>query len=692
MDLPPYPPAPSSDLVEDHFGDLVPDPYRPLEDVDDRATRDWIAAQNTRTEQVLSQVAGRTELRRRISDLWDYPKFGVPFERGGWWFQARNSGLQNQPVLYVGEDPDHIDRVLIDPNGLSPDGTVSLTGIEVSPDGSMLTYGTSGGGSDWITWKVREVATGTDLGDVVEWSKFSGAAWRGDGTGFFYGAPERPSHGDELVESIRTLRVMFHRIGTPTEADVEIYRPAEPDWLPHAQVTDDGRYLVITVSRGTGTETHVLIKDLHDHPDSALKAITEPFQAQVIVAANIGTTFYLLTDLGAERSRLVRAELTDSGEGPWAEVIPEAADTLTEVHHCGGYLVCHYLRRAQSALEVYRVDGVRAGAISLPGPVSLEAGVLGHGVVEGRPDSDLLHFKVVSYVESGAIWSHDLRSGATTLSQPSAARIEPDRYVTEQVHVRSADGTLVPMFVTRPAGAAPDGGHRVLLYGYGGFNVALTPAFGITFAAWLEGGGILAVANLRGGGEFGRSWHDAGRLAHKQNVFDDFCACAEWFTTSGWSRPGRIAISGGSNGGLLVGACLTQRPELFGAAVPEVGVLDMLRFHKWTIGWAWKSDFGDPEVEEQYRWLRAYSPLHNVQAGRCYPPTLIMTGDHDDRVVPSHSFKFAAALQAAQGCDRPILLRVETSAGHGLGKPTAKLIDEATDRLAFLEHYLSASE
>jgi prolyl oligopeptidase len=359
-----------------------------------------------------------------------------------------------------------------------------------------------------------------------------------------------------------------------------------------------------------------------------------------------------------------------------------------EVHACGDRLVCHYLRDAHSALRVFATDGAPAGNLPLPGIVSLEAG--SGGVIEGRPGSPLLHFKTVSFVSPGAVWFHDLSSGETGQRSAPALDLDPGRFVTEQVFVESKDGTRVPMFVTRAVGLDASGDTEVLMYGYGGFDIPLTPSFSATFAAWLDLGGMLAVANLRGGGEYGRAWHDAGRLANKQNVFDDFCACARWLVDSGWSRPDRIAISGGSNGGLLVGACLTQHPELFGAAIADVGVFDMLRFHLFTIGWAWKSDYGDPEDPEQYRWLRSYSPLHNVRDGLCYPPTLLMTGDHDDRVVPSHSFKFAATLQRAQSCENPILLRVETSAGHGFGTPTNKLIDEAADRLTFLKWVFGA--
>lgn len=688
-----YPVPPTSDTAYELHGHRVDDPFRPLEDADSPATGGWVRAQNARTEEYLSAVADREAIRRRIAELWDYPKSGVPVERGGRFFQMRNSGLQDQSVLHVSEELGGPGRVLIDPNEMSADGTVSLTGVGLSSDGTLVAYATSDSGSDWRTWRVREVESGHDLPDRLEWSKFSGAAWTDDGRSFFYAAVERPAAGTELTAETRAPRIVHHRLGTGQEEDrVEFESPEHPDWFPTADVSSSGRYLVITVARGTGTETLVLLRDLED-PAGSPVALAEGFEAQDVVVADDDDGLVILTDRGAERGRLVRARRRADGEGweppsRWSELVAESADTLTEAHLYGGRLVCHYLHYARSALRVFRLDGSPEAEIELPGPVSLVAGPTG-SLVEGSRDSGLITYQVVSYVQSGAVWSHDLGSGETTVIHPSAAPIDAGRFVTEQVFVPSADGTEVPMFLTRSASSAPHGGHRVLLYGYGGFSVPLTPAFSVGFAAWLDRGGILAVANLRGGGEYGRAWHEAGRLANKQNVFDDFAACARWLHRSGWSRPDRVAVSGGSNGGLLVGATITQNPGLIGAAVAEVGVFDMLRFHLFTIGWAWKSDYGDPDDPLQFEWLRAYSPLHNVGPGTCYPPTLLMTGDHDDRVVPAHSYKFAAALQSAQGCANPILLRVSTSAGHGMGKPTSKLIEEAADRLSFLEASLS---
>jgi prolyl oligopeptidase len=483
---------------------------------------------------------------------------------------------------------------------------------------------------------------------------------------------EAPVLGQELLAESRLLRVFLHRLGTPQHEDELVFElPDEPELMPNADVTDDGAYLVVTVGRGTFPETrlHVQSRETGEWFD-----LSPSLESRDHVIGNEGSSFLLLTDRGAERQRVVRVSLETPSE--WVEVVPESEDALLGAWHVGGRLVCHYLHHAQSQLRVFSTSGEALGEIELPP----HSAVLD---LRGRPDDDLLHLSTTSFVDPGTIWSHDLATATTSLVWKADVALAD--VVSEQVFVPSDDGTLVPVFLVRRADVTPTGDVPVWLYGYGGFNVPMTPAFSVQRAVWVERGGVLAVANLRGGGEYGRAWYDAGRLANKQNVFDDFCSVARWLgSTSGWSRPDRIAINGGSNGGLLVGACLTQHPELFGAAVPEVGVLDALRFHKFTIGWAWTSDFGDPDDAEAFGWLRAYSPLHNISPWD-YPAVLVMTGDRDDRVVPGHSFKFAAALQAAQTGTAPVLIRVETSAGHGAGKPTAKVIAERTDFLAFLE-------
>ena len=678
------------DLVEELHGEQVPDPYRWLEDTYSEQTTAWWTAQNVRTEAFLSGLPQRREITEELGQLWDYPRADPPFQRGGRWFQWRNSGLQDQPVLYVMSSPDGEGHVLLDPNSMSPDGTVSVSAIAATDDGALLAYATSQAGSDWRTWHVRQVASGTDLDDVVEWSKYSEASWRKDGSGFYYTLFERPPAGTELTAETGRRSVLFHAVGTPQAEDELVYdAPEQPDWEPWPAVSDDGRFLVVSITRGTGPEMRTEIFDLAA-PMSPPAVLVPDFSCQAGVIANQGGTFFLLTDDQAERRRVVAVDLGRPDKDGWREVIAQQDAVLTGALNCGGKLLCHYLEDASSRLSVHELDGALSHHVAVPPMSSVGAEVTGGLGVEGHPDSPLVHFGAQSFTDPGSVWSHNVFTGETSLVYRSEASSPAAELLTELVFVTASDGARVPLFLTRRADLARDGQARVLLYGYGGFDIPVTPSFGRGDALFVRRGGMLATACIRGGGEYGRSWHNAGRLAQKQRVFDDFCDCARWLTSSGWSRPERTGINGGSNGGLLVGGCLVQHPELFGAAVPEVGVLDMLRFHKFTIGWAWKSDYGDPDDPEDFKVLLAYSPLHNIKEGAPYPPTLVMTGDHDDRVVPGHSFKFAAALQAAQvDNEAPILTRVETSTGHGMGKPTSRAIAERADMLTFLEWALS---
>ena len=672
--------------VDDYHGELVADPYRWLEDADSAETKRWVELQAAAAEAFLAGTGGQDDIHRRLTEIWDYPRWSAPLERGGQWFQSRNSGLQDQPVVYRMAAPGAAGQVLLDPNALSADGTVSVPAFVPSEDGSLVAYGVNEAGSDWTTWRVKEVASGEDRADEVRWSKYGLVAWDARGSGFYYCSVDRPPEGEELRAAVGVVRVMFHALGTPQDADKVLFeRPDQPEWLPHPHVTDDGRYLVVTITKGTDPDNRVEVFDL-TRPGSPPAVLVPGFTCRAEVVANTGSRFVLLTDRGAPRQRLVVADL--EAPGAWQELVAEREGVLLWAGNCGGRLVCHYLQDACSRLSVFELDGTFVREIEVP-PLSSVVPDSAGVAVQGRASSSLFHFELRGFLDPGSLWSHDLRSGETHLLRRSEAAFDPGELMAEQVFVTASDGARLPLFLTRRRDLARDGEAPVLLYGYGGFSIPITPDFhkdGIVFA---ERGGIFAVAVLRGGGEYGRAWHDAGRLGAKQRVFDDFCDCARWLASSGWTRPAKTAINGGSNGGLLVGACLTQHPELFGAAVAEVGVLDMLRFHLFTIGWAWKSDFGDPDDPEQYRWVRAYSPLHNVKAGTCYPPTLLMTADHDDRVVPAHSFKFAATLQAAlpEGCG-PVLLRVEGSAGHGHGKPTSKAIEERADVLAFLDEVL----
>ena len=676
------------DHVDDCHGEAVPDPYRWLEDGDAPETRSWVAAQNELTESWLASVPAREEIRSRLTRWWDYPRFGVPFERGGRWFTTRNPGLANQPVLFVMDAPGAEGRPLIDPNELSEDGTVAVSVISVSPDGATVAYATSTSGSDWLAWRVRDVASGADLGDGLLPSKTPTAAWQDDSSGFYYAAMKAPRPGREQQDS-GGKQIVFHRVGSGAAQDEVIFDPGDPEVYPDVSVSPDGRYLVLSLGRGIGPGVELRVLDLQQ-ARAGWRVLLPACNAQAQVVACRDATFYLLTDDGADTRRIVAIDLARPGRPDWREIVPPAADVLLEAHLFGGRLVCHYLREACSRLAVFELDGTFVRDIPLPDLVTLGGSLVAHELIEGTAHSDLVHFAVVSFTASAGLWSHDLRSGDTVLVRAATAALDPAEFVTERASVTSADGTVLPLFLTRRRDLPRDGDAPVLLHGYGGVGASITPAFSPLWSAWVERGSLLAVASLRGGGEFGRRWHEAGRRASKQNVFDDFCACARWLASSGWSRPGRIAINGGSNGGLLVGACLTQHPELFGAAVADVGVFDMLRFHRFTVGWMWRTEYGDPDDPVQFRWLRRYSPLHNVRPGD-YPPTLLTTGDHDDRVVPAHSFKFAAALQAAQAADAPILLRTDVRAGHGAGKPAAKAIAENADRLAFLDAALGMS-
>jgi prolyl oligopeptidase len=684
---PTAPPTRIGEDTVDLHGHVIPDPYRWLEDVDSPEIGAWIAAQNGFTESVLAASTSREAIRQRLTELFGFQKVGTPSRHGGRWFQWRNTGLQNQSVLFVMSSPTDPGRVLLDPNVLAADGTLAVGPTVVSPDGSLLAYALSEGGSDWLTWRVREVDSVKDLPDVVSWSKMSGAAWAPDGSGFYYGAYEAPRDGLELVDLNGGMRIQFHRIGTSQHEDALVFeRPGEPELIITADVTPDDRFLVVTLVDATDPETEIHVLDL-EAPDAVWRALVPERTSRTRLVGTVGEDFFLITDADAPRRRIVRVALDKPERDAWTEIVAEAEHKVTGAAHVGGRLVLHYLVHGTSTLCVADLDGANQYRIATP-EVSAVLELSGRPdqlPLSGRPDDPLLFFTTSTFTDPGTIWSHDVSTGETTQMWTTSIPLDRDEIVTEQVFVESTGGTKIPALLVRRKDVEPTGDVPTLMTAYGGFDIPVTPVFAIYAAAWVDRGGLFVSANLRGGGEYGVEWARAGRRATKQNVFDDFCSVARWLHTSGWSRPSRIAIKGKSNGGLLVGACLTQHAELFGAAIPEVGVLDMLRFAKFTIGWAWAREYGDPEVEEEFRWLVDYSPLHNVRPGTVYPATMITTGDHDDRVVPGHSFKFAAALQAAQAGDAPIVIRVEPMAGHGAGKPTAKIIAEFTDILAFLE-------
>ncbi|MBI5832946.1 MAG: S9 family peptidase [Armatimonadetes bacterium] len=661
-------------VIDDYHGTLVPDPYRWLEDPNSDETGAWVAAQNEVTFGYLRDLPHRGPIAERLEQVWDYPKRGLPFRTGGRWFQYRNSGLQNQSVLYVGDAPDGEFRELLDPNALSAEGTVALGGIAVSENGAYLAYSLSSAGSDWQTWRVRDIATGTDLPDELTWSKFSGASWSHDHAGFYYSRYDAPAAGEEYSSTNLNQKLCYHRLGTPQADDVVVYeRPDHPQWGFGGHVTDDGRYLVISVWNGTQQENAVFYCDLAE-PGAPVVELLAAWDARWSLVDNDGERFWLFTNKDAPRSRLVAIDL--SAPDTLVELIAEDADNLLGLSRVGDRFFATYLHDAHSRVVCHALDGTLLGEVALPGPGTV-------GGFGGRREDQRTWYAFTSFTDPGAQYGYDLATGESTLFWRPELDFDGSRYETEQVFFESRDGTRVPMFITGSRLTERTGDRPVYLYGYGGFNIPLTPGFAVTMVPWLERDALYVVVNLRGGGEYGQTWHDAGRLHAKQNVFDDMIAAAEYLCTEGYTNPGRIAVAGGSNGGLLVGACMTQRPDLFGCALPAVGVMDMLRFQHFTIGWAWVSDYGSADNADDFEVLMSYSPLHSLQPGTAYPATLVTTSDHDDRVVPAHSFKFAAALQAAQGGDAPTLIRIETQAGHGAGKPTAKVIEEAADRLAF---------
>ncbi len=675
-----YPPShPDPTVVDIYHGQPVPDPYRWLEDLDSERTRAWIEAQNQLTFDYLQRIPARQRLLERLTQLWNYEKYSQPFKEGGRYFYFKNDGLQNQSVLYTQESLEAEARVLLDPNTLSEDGTVALSGIAISRDGRYLAYGLSRSGSDWQEWKVRDIETGEDLPDHLRWIKFSGASWTPDGQGFFYSRYDEPPPGREYESANYFQKLYYHRLGTPQSEDLLVYhRPDQKEWGFAGGVTEDGNYLIISVWRGTDPKNLLFYKDLRD-PNLPVVELIREFEANYSFVGNDGSRFWLLTDLDAPRRRLVAIDLDNPGQVQ--EVIPEAEETLQGVSLINNQFVAFYLKDAHTQIKTFALDGTYLGEIPLPGLGSAS------GFGGKRYDTETF-YTFTSFTTPPTIYRYDFTTGRSTLFRQPQVDFDPQAYEVQQVFYPSKDGTRIPMFLVHRRGLARTGDHPTLLYGYGGFGISLTPSFSVGLVAWLEMGGVYAQPNLRGGGEYGEAWHQAGTKLNKQKVFDDFIAAAEWLIAHGYTNPSKLAISGGSNGGLLVGACLTQRPDLFAAALPAVGVFDMLRFHKFTIGWAWISEYGSPEDPEEFKALYAYSPLHNLKPGTAYPATLITTADHDDRVVPAHSFKFAAALQAAQGGSQPILIRIDTKAGHGAGKPTTKLIEETADRWAFLVEVL----
>jgi prolyl oligopeptidase len=745
-----YPATQRVDQVDDYHGTKVADPFRWLEDDNASQTKEWIDAQNKVTFAFLESIPQRKAIEARLTKLWNFERFGVPFKEGGRYFYSRNDGLQPQSVIFSADTLDAAPRVVIDPNTLSKDGTVALAGSSVAKDGRLWAYGLTDAGSDWNTWKVRDLTTGQDLPETLKWVKFSGASWTKDSSGFFYNRYDAPKDGAALTGVNRFPKVYFHRANTPQDQDILIYeRPDQPEWGFGAGVTDDGQYLILNVSQGTDRKNRFFFRDIKSAGiaikptayDATLrkmetdqgreytrllddKATTAParekfaegfksymrmrsdmiakngggsahgfvellndFDASYDFIDNDGPVFFFLTDLDAPRGRLIAIDTRSPARENWKTVIPQDDKaTLTGVSLVGNHFIANYLNDAYSQVKVFDLAGTFVRNVDLPGIGTAS----GFG---GKREDPETFYSFTSYTYPSTVFRYDVATGKSTVWKAPKVDFNPADYETKQVFFTSKDGTKVPMFITHKKGLKLDGSNPTHLYAYGGFNISITPSFSVANLVWMELGGVYAVANIRGGGEYGEEWHKAAIKTNRQKAFDDFIAAGEWLVANKYTSPAKLAISGRSNGGLLIGAVMAQRPDLFGAALPGVGVMDMLRFHKFTIGWAWKSDYGSSEDPEQFKALNAYSPYHamlRAKPGTKFPATLVITADHDDRVVPGHSHKFAAALQSAGAPDgqidwkRPLLIRVETRAGHGAGRPIQKVIEEAADMWSFL--------
>ncbi len=676
-----YPPTRKGDVVDTYGTRRVADPYRWLEDADSPETKAWVQAQAAFTEAELAKLPMRRWFMDRITRLWDYPKTGVPSVENGTLFYSRNSGLQRQAPVYA-RAGQGAERLILDPNAFSADGSVSLAQYAASPDAKWLAYATSEGGADWQDVHVRDVATGRDLADSVAWVRFSGISWTRDSKGFFYS--RYPAVADRMRAELRDQALYYHRLGTPQSADVEVYaRPDLPNWFISGGVTEDGRWLFISLAQGAENRNRLYVADLGDplHPNvtAPVRALYETDDAEYAPLGVTNTTVYLRTDRDAPNRKIVAADLADPDPARWRTVVPESEHAIESAAMTQDRVVVQTLVDVKSRLSLWTLDGAPAGVVALPGPGTVAG-------ISTRQDARDLYFGFTSFLHPGAVFHWDPATATSTRFDESVATFDASAFETVQVFYASKDGTRVPMFLTMRKGLAKNGANPTMLYAYGGFSVSLLPSFSPSVIAWLEQGGIWAVANIRGGAEYGEQWHEAGMRGNKQNVFDDFIAAAEYLVRERWTSPRHLAIRGGSNGGLLVGAVMEQRPDLFAVAIPQVGVMDMLRYDQFTGGRAWVTEYGSAQDPTAFEWLIRYSPLHNVRPGTCYPATLITTADHDDRVVPGHSFKFAAALQAAQACANPALIRIEVQASHGY-RPTDKAIAEAADLWAFAHRY-----
>ncbi|MCC8018474.1 MAG: prolyl oligopeptidase family serine peptidase [Rikenellaceae bacterium] len=673
---PVYPETRMDEVTDDYHGTLVADPYRWLEDDNSAETAQWVRAQNEVTFGYLGQIPYREAVRNRLTQLNDYPKDEMPSRHGEWYYYYKNDGLQNQSVLYRSASADGRDgEPFLDPNTLSADGTVALNSVSFSKDGRYMAYSVAEAGSDWVEIKVRDTATGEDLPDLIRWVKFSGGSWAQDSQGFYYSRYAEPAKGSEYSGVNEYQKVYYHRLGDDQSADRLIYEDrAHPLRYFHGGESDDGKYIFVTGSEGThGTE---LLYREKANANAPFRVLYPGFEYDYEVVYCKDDAVYIHTNEQAPNYKVVAVDLR-VGRTSQRDLIPENDNTLRGVNDAGGNLFAFYLEDAKTSVYQYDFEGGLIRKVDLPDMGS----VVGFS---GKDEDTEVFYAITSFTSPSTVYTYDIADGTTTLLKKPQVDFDPDLYTTEQVFYTSNDGTQVPMFIVHRRDMKKDGRNPLMLYGYGGFNISYGPSFSPNIIMFLEQGGIYVMANIRGGGEYGERWHRGGMLENKQNVFDDFIGAAEYLIANKYTSSDKLAISGGSNGGLLVGACMTQRPDLFAVAIPQVGVLDMLRYHRFTVGWGWVIEYGSADEADQFEYIYKYSPLHNLRPGTCYPATLITTGDHDDRVVPAHSFKFAAALQAAQGCDNPTLIRIETNAGHGTGKPTSKRIEEAADIYSFV--------
>jgi prolyl oligopeptidase len=670
-----YPKPKKVDQTDTYHGTVVSDPYRWMETADTPELTSWIEAENKLTDSYFEQIPQREAIKDRLTKLWNYERYFAPSKRGKHYFYSKNDGLQNQNVMYITDSLADPGRVFFDPNKLSADGTVALSGVTFTDDGKLLAYGLATAGSDRTEWRIRDVETGQDMADTLKPNRQGGISWLNDNSGFYYSRFPDAQKGTELKGNNFNQKLYFHKLGTAQSDDWVVYEPADKEYFVNGSVSEDGNWLIINVGKGTSNKNMVYFKNLTAEKAPIL-TLVDNLENDYTFLGNDEANFYFRTDNGAPRGKIVAVNALEA-KPAWKDLVPEAPETLGGVSFINNQFVLNYLKHASTNIKIYEKKGKFVRDVILPGIGS--AGGFG-----GRRGDTETFYSYNSFNAPPTIYRYDMKTGKSEIFRQAKVNIDPANYVVDQKFFTSKDGTKVPMFIVHKKGLKLDGNNPTILNGYGGFNISSTPGFNVSRIVWMDMGGVFVLANLRGGGEYGEAWHEAGTKLKKQNVFDDFIGAAEWLIANKYTSPKKLAIQGGSNGGLLVGAVLNQRPDLFGAALPAVGVMDMLRFPKFTIGWAWTSDYGSPDKPDEFKAIYAYSPLHNVKPGAKYPATLVTTADHDDRVFPAHSFKYTAAMQEAQAGDAPILIRIETKAGHGGGKPTAKIIQEQADIYGFL--------